>query len=83
VLDTHISSSNKIEKTGKERNMSQVGEGVENYVKCFVTEAVRKRLLGRHKRRWDHNTKIILKETERKELIWLLIRNNSMVREKS
>jgi hypothetical protein len=52
-------------------------------VKCLLREAVGKRLLGRHKRRWEKNTKTIVKEIERKELIWLLIRNNSIVREKS
>lgn len=59
------------------------GGGEQNYVKCLVREAVGKRLLGRHKRRWGHDTKTILKETERKEVIQLLIKNNSMVRENS
>jgi len=60
-----------------------VGGGVQNYVKCLVREAVGKRLLGRHKRRWEYNTKTNPKATEREILLWLLIRNNSMVREKS
>jgi hypothetical protein len=59
-----------------------VREGVQTYVKCLVRETVGKRLLRRNKRRWEYNTKTVLKETERKELIWFLIRNNSMVREK-
>jgi hypothetical protein len=58
-------------------------EGAQNYVKCLVREAVGKRLLGRHKRKWEHNTKTIIREIEKKELIWLLIRNTSMVRAKS
>jgi hypothetical protein len=59
------------------------GRGLQNYVNCFVREAVGKRLLGRHKRKWEQNTKTLIKEIERKEIIWLLIRNNSMVRAKS
>jgi len=51
--------------------LSQGGRRVQNYVNCLVRKALGKRLLRR-----EHNTKTILKETERKELMWLLIRNS-------